>query len=332
MEGIALVTGASAGVGRATVRRLAADGYDVALVARGREALEATRTEVERLGRRALAIPADVADESQVEEAAERTEAALGPIDVWVSNAMTTVFAPFMEIEPDEFRRVTEVTYLGAVWGTRAALKRMVPRDSGSIVYVGSALGYRGIPLQSAYCGSKHAIKGFFESVRSELLHDQSKVKLSIVELPALNTPQFDHCRTRMPKQPQPVPPIYQPEVAADGIAWAARTGERELYVGAPTWKTILGERVAAGFADRYLAKNGYSGQMADQPVNGDRPDNLFAPVEGDRGAHGRFEEGSRRRSPLLWLGKHRRALGAAALAGAGAVAAATGIKGDRDS
>jgi NAD(P)-dependent dehydrogenase (short-subunit alcohol dehydrogenase family) len=322
MEGIALVTGASAGVGRATVRRLAADGYDVALVARGREGLEATRTEVERLGRRALAIPTDVADEAQ-EEAAERTESALGPIDVWVNNAMTTVFSPFMEIEPEEFRRATEVTYLGVVWGTRAALGRMMPRDRGSIVLAGSALAYRGIPLQSAYCGSKHAIKGFFESVRSELLHEGSKVRMSLVDLPALNTPQFDHCRTRLPKQPRPVPPIYQPEVAADAIAWTARTGEREVYVGAPTWRTIWGERIAPGIGDRFLAKNGYSGQQADEPVNGDRPDNLFAPVEGDHGAHGRFEEGSRRRSTLLWLGKHRRALGAAALAGAGAVAAA---------
>jgi NAD(P)-dependent dehydrogenase (short-subunit alcohol dehydrogenase family) len=329
MEGIALVTGASAGVGRATARRLAAEGYDVALLARGREGLEATRTEIERLGRRALAVPADVADEAQIAEAAERTESTLGPIDLWVNNAMTTVFAPFMEIEPDEFRRVTEVTYLGVVWGTRAALRRMVPRDRGSIVLVGSALAYRGIPLQSAYCGSKHAIKGFFESVRSELLHDGSSVRISIVELPALNTPQFDQCRTRLPKQPQPVPPIYQPEVAADAIAWTARTGEREIYVGAPTWKTILGERIAPGFADRYLAKNGWDGQLADQPVNGDRPDNLFAPVEGDHGAHGQFDQGSRRRSPLLWLGKHRRAVGAAALVGAGAVAAATGLKRD---
>jgi NAD(P)-dependent dehydrogenase (short-subunit alcohol dehydrogenase family) len=323
MEGIALVTGASAGVGRATARRLAEDGFDVALVARGREGLEGARLDVERLGRRAIAIPADVADEAQVEQAADRTEEALGPIDVWVNNAMTTVFAPFREIEPEEFRRVTEVTYLGVVWGTRVALKRMVPRDRGSIVLVGSALAYRGIPLQSAYCGSKHAIKGFFESVRSELLHDGSKVRISMVELPAVNTPQFDHCRTRMPKQPQPVPPIYQPEVAADAIAWTARSGEREVYVGAPTWKTIWGERIAPGIGDRYLAKNGFKGQMADEPVNGDRPDNLFAPVEGDRGAHGRFEEGTRRRSPLLWLGKHRRAVGAAALAGLAAGAAA---------
>jgi NAD(P)-dependent dehydrogenase (short-subunit alcohol dehydrogenase family) len=321
-EGIAVVTGASAGVGRATARRLAEQGYDVALIARGPQGLEGARLEVERLGRRAIAIPTDVADPAQVEDAAERAESTLGAIDVWVNNAMTTVFAPFDEIEPEEFRRVTEVTYLGLVWGTRAALRRMLPRDRGSIVFVGSALAYRGIPLQSAYCGSKHAVKGFFESVRTELLHDKSSVKLSIVELPALNTPQFEYSRTRMPKQPQPVPPIYQPEVAADAIAWAARTGERELFVGAPTWKTIWGERVAPGLADRYLARNGFEGQQGDEPVNSDRPDNLFAPVEGDHGAHGRFDEESRRRSPLLWLGKHRRAIGVAALAGASAVAA----------
>jgi NAD(P)-dependent dehydrogenase (short-subunit alcohol dehydrogenase family) len=329
MAGVALVTGASAGVGRATARRLAAEGYDVALVARGRDGLEGARLDVERLGTRPLPIPTDVSEPEQLEEAAQRTEETLGPIDVWVNNAMATVLAPFQEIEPDEFRRVTEVTFLGFVWGTRAALKRMVPRNRGSIVMVGSALGYRGIPLQSPYCASKHAIKGFFESVRTELLHDKSKVKLSIVELPAVNTPQFDHCRTRMPKQPQPVPPIYQPEVAADAIVWAAQSGEREVYVGAPTWKTIWGERIAPGLADRYLAKNGFKSQMADEPING-RPDNLFAPVEGDRGAHGRFDQGSRRRSPLLWLGKHRRALGAAALAGAGAAAAAT-VKQVRD-
>jgi len=323
MAGVALVTGASAGVGRATARHFAEDGFDVALVARGRDGLEGARLEIERLGRRALPIPTDVAEPEQVEDAAERAEEGLGPIDVWVNNAMATVLAPFQEIEPDEFRRVTEVTYLGFVWGTRAALKRMVPRDSGSIVMVGSALAYRGIPLQSAYCGSKHAIKGFFEAVRSELLHDKSKVRLSIVELPAVNTPQFDHCRSRLPKQPQPVPPIYQPEVAADAIVWAARSGEREVYVGAPTWKTIWGERIAPGMGDRYLAKNAFASQQGDEPVNGDRPDNLFAPVEGDRGSHGRFEEGTRRRSPLLWLGKHRRVIGAAAIAGAGAAAAA---------
>jgi NAD(P)-dependent dehydrogenase (short-subunit alcohol dehydrogenase family) len=311
MTPVAAVTGASAGVGRATARRLAREGYDVALLARGRDGLEGARREVESFGRRALPIPTDVADSDQVEAAAERAESELGPIEVWVNNAMTTVFAPFKEIEPEEFRRVTEVTYLGVVWGTRSALERMLPRDRGSIVFTGSALAYRGIPLQSAYCGSKHAIKGFFESIRSELLHEESNVKLSIVELPALNTPQFDHCRTRMPKQPQPVPPIYQPEVAADAIVWAAQSGEREVYVGAPTWKTIWGERIAPGVGDRYLARNGYSSQQADEPVNRDRPDNLFEPVEGDRGAHGRFEQGTRRRSPLLWLAKHRPRIGA---------------------
>jgi NAD(P)-dependent dehydrogenase (short-subunit alcohol dehydrogenase family) len=330
MAPIALVTGASSGVGRATVRRLAADGYDIALVARGRDGLDGARADVERLGHRAVAIPTDVADAAQVEQAATRTEAELGPIDVWVNNAMTTVFSPFMEIEPEEFRRATEVTYLGVVWGTQSALRRMKPRDRGSIVLVGSALAYRGIPLQSAYCGSKHAIKGFFESVRSELLHDGSKVRLSLVDLPAVNTPQFDQCRTRLPKQPQPVPPIYQPEVAADAIAWTARSGEREVYVGAPTWKVIWGERVAPGFGDHYLAKNGYSGQQADEPVNGDRPDNLFEPVPGDHGAHGRFENGTRERSGLLWLGKHRRAIGAVAL-GLGATAAAAAAVVTRD-
>jgi short-subunit dehydrogenase len=306
VEGIALVTGASAGVGRATARRLAADGYDVALVARGHDGLDAARAEIERLGRRAIVIPADVADSDQVEEAAERTESELGAIDLWVNNAMTTVFAPFMEIEPEEFKRVTEVTYLGVVWGTRAALRRMTARDRGSIVIVGSALAYRGIPLQSAYCGSKHAIKGFFESVRSELMHDGSSVRISMVDLPGLNTPQFDHCRTRLPKQPQPVPPIYQPEVAADAVAYAARSGDREVYVGAPTWKTIMGERIAPALVDRYVSKQAWDGQLADQPVNGDRADNLFAPIEGDQGAHGRFDQSSRRRSPLLWLAKHR--------------------------
>src|SRR5919197_767243 len=265
-----VVTGASAGIGRAIVRRFARERAQIGLIARSRDALDGAREEVERQGGRALVLPGDVADQAAVESAAAAVEDALGPIDIWVNNAMTTVFAPFHEITPEEFRRVTEVTYLGVVWGTRAALKRMRPRDRGSIVLVGSALAYRGIPLQSGYCGAKHAIKGFFESVRSELIHDGSSVRVSIVELPAVNTPQFEHCRTRLPKQPQPVPPIYQPEVAADAIAWTAQTGEREVYVGASTWKTIWGERIAPGIGDRYLAKNGYSGQLTDKPVNGD--------------------------------------------------------------
>jgi len=318
-----VVTGASAGVGRATARRLAQDGYDVALLARGAEGLEGAAAEIASCGRRGLPIPTDVADESQVEAAAERCEAELGPIDLWVNNAMTTVFSPFAEIEPEEFRRATEVTYLGVVWGMRSALKRMRARDSGSIVIVGSALAYRGIPLQSPYCGAKHAVKGFFESIRTELVHEGSSIRVSMVDLPGVNTPQFEHCRTRLPKQPQPVPPIYQPEVAADAIAWAARSGERELYVGAPTWKTIWGNRIAPRIADLYLGKTGYGSQQTDQPVNGDRPDNLFEPVSRDEGAHGPFDERTRGRSALVWIAKHRKALGAATLAGLGVGAAA---------
>ena len=206
------------------------------------------------------------------------------------------------------------MTYLGTVWGTQAALRRMRSRDRGKIVLVGSALAYRGIPLQAPYCGAKHAIKGFFESVRTELMHEGSNVGISIVELPALNTPQFDHCRTRLPKQPQPVPPIYEPEVAAEGIAWVAQNEERELYVGAPTWKTILGNKVAPAIVDVYLAKNGYSGQQADEPVNGDRPDNLFSPLDRDEGAHGRFDRGEQEaqsaalagEEPAQGRGRHR--------------------------
>ncbi len=322
---VAVVTGASAGVGRATARRLAQDGYDVALLARGEQGLAGARADVEAAGSRSLALPTDVADPEQVEAAADRVERELGPIDLWVNNAMTTIFSPFSEIEPDEFKRATEVTYLGTVWGTKAALKRMRPRNRGKVVLVGSALAYRGIPLQAPYCGAKHAIKGFFESVRTELMHERSAVGISIVELPGLNTPQFDHCRTRLPKQPQPVPPIYEPEVAAEGIAWVAENDERELYVGAPTWKTILGNKVAPAVVDLYLAKTGYDGQQASEPVNGNRPDNLFEPVdrERDEGAHGRFESNSRTRSPLLWLARNRRKVGAVTLAGAGATAAA---------
>ncbi len=321
-----MVTGASAGVGRATARRLAEDGYDIALLARGRAGLVGAADEIERLGRRALPIPTDVSDPGQVEAAAERSERELGPIDLWVNNAMTTIFSPFSEIEPEEYARATEVTYLGTVWGTKAALERMKPRNSGKVVLVGSALAYRGIPLQAPYCGAKHAIKGFFESVRAELIHEGSKVGISMVELPGLNTPQFDHCRTRLPKQPQPVPPIYEPEVAAEGIAWVAQNEERELFVGAPTWKTILGNKFAPRIVDVYLAKTAYGGQQADEPVNGDRPDNLFEPIERDEGAHGRFDERSRSSSALVWLAKNRRKLGAATLAAGASAAAATAV------
>ena len=291
-----MVTGASAGVGRATVRAFGREGASIGLIARGRERLEAARQELEDRGHRAHAVAADVADADAVEKAAAEIEDALGPVDVWVNNAMATVFAPIMEVAPDEFRRATEVTYLGSVWGTMTALRRMVPRDRGVIVQVGSALAYRGIPL-----GAKHALQGFLESLRAELLHNRSNVRVTMVQLPALNTPQFTWSRSKMPRRAQPVPPIFQPEVAADAIVWAANNPQRELMVGWPTIKAILGNAVAPGFADRYLAKNGYDAQQTDQPEDPDRPDNLFEPVPGDQAAHGPFDEQAKSHSVQLW-------------------------------
>jgi short-subunit dehydrogenase len=298
---VVVVTGASAGVGRATVRAFAREGASVGLIARGEERLESTRRELEALGCRVKAIAVDVADSERLDAAAAEIEDLLGPIDVWVNNAMASVFAPVMETTADEFRRATEVTYLGSVWGTMAALRRMLPRDRGAIVQVGSALAYRGIPLQGAYCGSKHALQGFLESLRAELLHDGSKVRVTMVQLPALNTPQFTWTRSKMPRQPQPVPPIFQPEVAADAIVWASRNSHRELLVGWPTIKAVVGNAVAPGLADRYLAKNGYKAQQTSEPADHDRPDNLFEPVPGDQGAHGPFDAEARSRSFELW-------------------------------
>jgi NAD(P)-dependent dehydrogenase (short-subunit alcohol dehydrogenase family) len=312
---IVVVTGASAGVGRATARRFAEEGDAVALIARGKERLKATMREVEALGGRALALPLDVAEPEALEAATERVEAELGAIDVWVNNAMVTVYAPVTRLAPEEFRRVTEVTYLGSVWGTMAALRRMVPRDRGTIVQVGSALAYRGIPLQAAYCGAKHGLEGFYDSLRTELLHDGSNVRITIVELPGLNTPQFSWGRTKMPREPQPVPPIFQPEVAADAIVWASRHPRRELYVGWPTVEAIVGNKIAPGLADRYLARTGYDSQQTDEPVSPDRPDNLFEPLPGDFAAHGRFDSRAKPRSVQLWLTKHRRWFFAGALA-----------------
>jgi len=320
---VVVITGASAGVGRAAVREFASRGADVGLLARDAEGLEAAAKEVEAFGRQAVAVPTDVADPEQVEAAAARIEERLGPIDVWVNNAMTSVFAPFTEIEPEEFRRVTEVTYLGFVYGTRSALKRMLPRDRGTIVQVGSALAYRGIPLQSAYCGGKHAIEGFTESVRAELLHQKSKVRLTMVQMPALNTPQFTWVLSRLPGSPQPVPPIYQPEVAARAIAWAATHRRRQLWVGATTVATILANDVAPGLLDRYLGRTGYKSQQTKQPADPGRPNNLWAPVPGDHGAHGPFNERAKPRSPQLWASTHRGLVGAAIAglaAGAGLV------------
>ena len=286
---VVVVTGATAGVGRAVVTEFARQGAHIGLIARGRDRLEATKREVEELGGKALALPTDVADAQQVEEAAERVEQELGPIDIWVNDAMTTIFAPFLQITPEEFKRATEVTYLGQVYGTMAALKRMHARNRGTIVQVGSALAYRSIPLQSAYCGAKHAIVGFTDSIRSELIHDNSAVHITAVMLPAMNTPQFSWCRTRLPRHPQPVPPIFEPEVAARAIVWASTHKRREVYVGFPTVKAIYGNELAPSFADHYLAKHAFSGQQTSEPVSPDRPDNLFEPVQGDYAAHGIF-------------------------------------------
>ncbi len=318
---VVVVTGGTAGVGRATARAFARRGARVGVLARGPERLEATRREIEALGGEALAISTDVADPARVEAAADAVEDAFGPIDVWVNNAMTSVFAEFTDIEPEEYRRVTDVVYHGQVFGTRAALRRMLPRDRGSIVLVGSALAYRGIPLQSAYCGAKHAIQGMFDSVRTELLHRGSNVRITMVQLPALNTPQFSWVRSKLPKKAQPVPPIYQPEVAADAIVWAAHHDRREIYVGSPSIKAIVGNKIAPGYADRRLAQSGYESQMRDEPDDPDRPDNLWDPVPGDPGAHGVFDNRSRAWSPAFWLSKNRSwvaaGAGLAALAGA---------------
>ncbi len=284
-----VITGGSAGVGRATALAFARRGYSVGLIARGLDGLNAAKAEVEAEGSRALVLPADVADARAIEEAAEKAEAELGAIDVWVNCAMATAFSPFEALAAEEFRRVTEVTYLGQVYGTMSALKRMRRRDRGAIVNVGSALGYHGLPLQSAYCGGKFAIRGFTELVRSELIHDGSRVTLGMVVLPAVNTPQFDWARNKMAMRPQPAPPIYQPEVPAEAIVRAAETGARELVIGRASFKLILGSILAPGFVDKVLSRMGYTSQQTDEPAE-TRPDNLFLPVPGDFGAHGRFD------------------------------------------
>jgi NAD(P)-dependent dehydrogenase (short-subunit alcohol dehydrogenase family) len=318
---VVVITGATSGVGRATARAFGAAGAGVALLARNQDALGAVAKEVEAAGGRALPLPSDVAEADQVEAAADRAERDLGPVEVWVNNAMASVFAPFKEIDPDEFRRVTEVAYLGTVYGTRAALARMLPRDRGAVVCVGSALAYRGIPLQSAYCGAKHAIQGFTESVRCELLHDHSRVRITMVQLPALNTPQFDVVLSRLPRRPQPVPPIYQPEIAARAIVWAATHRRREVWAGGSTAATLLANAVAPGLLDRYLGRSGYAAQQTPEPDDHDRPSNLWRPVPGDRGAHGAFDLRAHHRSAQLWATSHRGLLAAAAGAlAAGAV------------
>jgi NAD(P)-dependent dehydrogenase (short-subunit alcohol dehydrogenase family) len=318
---VVVVTGASAGVGRAVARAYGRRGARVGLVARGLEGLEGARHEIEAAGGRALVMPADVADAGQVEAAAQAVESAFGPIDVWINNAMVSVFSPVKETTADEFRRVTEVTYLGYVYGTLAALRRMLPRDRGVIVQVGSALAYRGIPLQAAYCGAKHAIQGFTDSLRCELLHDRSRVRVVEVQMPALNTPQFGWVKTRLPRKPRPVPPMYQPEVAARAILWAADRQRAETYVGWPTVVAIAANKLAPRLGDWYLARTGYDAQQTDEPVSPSRADNLWRPLPGDHGAHGDFDHRARRHSFQLWLSVHRRGF---TLAMAGTVATLT--------
>jgi short-subunit dehydrogenase len=291
MSKIAVITGASAGVGRACARAFAEKGYDVGLLARGTEGLEGAVREAEKAGVRAIAVEVDVADAPAVERAADRVESELGPIEVWVNNAMASVFAPFMELTPEEFERVISVTFLGQANGTRAALRRMTQRDRGTIVQVGSALAYRGIPLQSAYCAAKHAVQGFCDSLRAELIHDGSSVHVSMVQLPALNTPQFDIQRNKMRHKAQPVPPIFQPEVAAKAIVFAAEHRRREIWVGWPTVRAILGNRLMPKVLDRFLGMTGFDSQLRDEPKDADSPDVLFTPAHEDFGAHGSFEQ-----------------------------------------
>jgi short-subunit dehydrogenase len=309
MPGIAVVTGASAGVGRATAAEFARNGWDVALIARNQDRLERAAEEIRQMGVRALPVSADVADFAALEQAADRIERELGPIDVWVNNAMATIFAPVHRITPEEFKRATEVTYLGQVHGTMIALQRMRPRDRGTIVNIGSALAYRAIPLQSAYCGAKFAVRGFTDSLRSELLHDRVNVHLTMVHLPAVNTPQFDWALNKMGERPQPVPPIFQPEVPARAVYFAATHRRREIWLGFPTVKAILANRIAPGLIDRYLAKSGYTGQLTHQPVPQPEPVNLFRSVDGPYGAHGRFDAKARETSWAFFASRHRETL-----------------------
>jgi NAD(P)-dependent dehydrogenase (short-subunit alcohol dehydrogenase family) len=313
-------------VGRAIAREFAKHGAAVGLIARGGAGLDAAAQEVTELGGTAYAHPTDVAEFDQVQAAATAIEERLGPIDIWVNNAMTTVFAFLDDIEPAEYERATRVTYLGAVWGTKVALERMLPRDRGTIVQVGSALAYRGIPLQAPYCGAKHAMKGMFESLRTELRNRGSNVHATMVQLPGMNTPQFDHCLSKMPRHPMPVPPIYEPEVAARGVYWAAHNRRRELYVGFSTVYTIIGNKLAPWLAERYLAKTAVDGQQTDQPFDGTKTANLFDPTDDDRdeGAHGGFDDQAHRRSAQAWLSRHRLGSGlGVALGAAGGAAAA---------
>lgn len=319
-KGVVVITGASAGVGRACVRTFAENGYDVGLIARGKDGLEAAKKEVESYGRKAIYIEADVADSEAVFKASDEIENSLGEIKVWVNNAMNSVFSPVNEMLPEEYKRVTEVTYLGQVYGTLAALKKMQPRNRGSIVLVGSALSYRGIPLQSAYCAAKHAIQGFFDSLRTELMHDKSNIKISMVHLPAMNTTQFGFVKSRLPNKPRPMGTIFQPEIAADAVLFSAEHDRREMMVGFPTLKAVVGNKIAPWYADIVLAKTGFKGQQTDEPEDPDRKNNLWDPIPGDHGAHGNFGKEAKSFSPELWVSKNRKYVLGASLAVLGAI------------
>ena len=315
-----VVTGSSAGLGRAVAHEFGKRGANVALVARGVDGLEGAKREIESAGGKALVLPTDVADSDKVEAAAEAVEKEFGPIDIWINNAMASVFSPVKEMKPEEYKRVTEVTYLGVVYGTLSALKRMLPRDRGTIVQVGSALAYRSIPLQSAYCAAKHAIAGFTDSLRCELVHDNSSIRLTMVQMPALNTPQFGWVKSRLKFKAQPVPPIFQPEVGARAIYWAAHHNQRELYVGSPTVEAIVGNKIAPGLLDHYLGRTGYDSQQTNELEDPSRPNNLWEPVAGDHGTHGTFDSRAHLQSSELLLRLHRGWVGLAlaALTGAG--------------
>jgi NADP-dependent 3-hydroxy acid dehydrogenase YdfG len=303
---VIVITGADAGVGRATARQFAGAGECIGLIGRDPDRLEQAAEEVRRLGGTALVCPADVADAAQVEAAAASVEATFGRIDVWINNAMATIYSPFHEIAAEDYKRATEVTYLGAVYGTMAALRRMKHRNEGLIIQVGSALAYRAIPLQSPYCGAKFAIRGFTDALRSELLHDRSRIRVTMVHLPALNTPQFDWSRNHLPMRPQPVPPIFNPEMAAKAIFWASRHKRREVYVGFPTIRAIWANKFFPGLIDRYLARNGYAGQQSGEPDDHSGPDNLWRPVKGDFAAHGRFDQRAESGTVQLWASLYR--------------------------
>lgn len=303
---VVVITGASGGIGRVTAWEFAKQGAKIALLARSEAQLEATKKEVEERGGTALTIPCDVADHLAVEYAADLAEKELGEIDVWVNNAMASVFAPFKEITPEEFKRVTDVTYLGTVYGAKAALKRMSPRNRGSIVFVGSALAYRGIPLQSAYCGAKHGIQGFYDSLRSELMHDESNIKTCMVQLPGVNTTQFGWVLSKLPNKPKPMGKVYQPEVAARAIVFAAAHNRREIFVGYPTFEAIIGNKIAPWLGDFVLAKTGFKGQQTATPADPNRKNNVWEPVPGDQGAHGDFGQDASTTSYTLWASMNR--------------------------